>query len=66
VTYSFALAAALWIIVSVVAVTRRAESHPQELRRAASCANGATGGSRASLPAERLRAAVRRARREDV
>ena len=35
VTYSFALAAALWIVVAVVTVADRAQSRPQELRRAA-------------------------------
>jgi CAAX protease family protein len=35
VTYSFALAAALWIVVAVVTVAGRALPRPQELRRAA-------------------------------
>lgn len=35
VTYSFALAAVVWVIVGVVAVISRAQPGPQELRRAA-------------------------------
>jgi membrane protease YdiL (CAAX protease family) len=35
VTYSFALAAALWIVVAVVTVAGRAQPRPHELRRAA-------------------------------
>jgi hypothetical protein len=35
VTYSFALAALVWVIVAVIAVMSRVQPRPQDLRRAA-------------------------------